>query len=229
MTNRIGHRVRRGHRARAGFTIVELAIASAILLVLAGTLVQSARSMRNSASNASVMESLETRGVRALQRISSDLRRSGFGGGYPHLFVDSGAAGIFAAHAHPPAVKVAEDGEYDFGPNREIVFRLPLDADGDGVPDVDGDGALTWDASEFSYVVVTNAEGVNVLERRVDAGNPVVIARHVERIAFDDSATAGAAAVPLNAIRVQIFFRQADEQGRVARYATETVIWLRNG
>ena len=76
-------------------------------------------------------------------------------------------------------------------------------------------------------MVVTNAEGVNVLERRTDGDNPVTIARYVERVAFDSNATSGGA-VPTGAIRAQIFFRQADEQGRVVRYAAETVIWLRN-
>lgn len=214
---------------RGGFTLVEMSIALVILLVLAGSLTQTSRALKGITITGSIQEALQEDGVRAMRSIIDDLRRSGDLVDYPYLFLDGNANGGFDAHDHAAATKTAVDGEPDFGPNREIVFLLPADADADGVPDVDAAGALEWDATEFSYVVVTDAEGVNVLQRRVDGANPRTIARHVERIAFDDSTTAGLGEVPVDAVRVRLFLRMRDDQGTVHRYSTESVVQLRNG
>jgi hypothetical protein len=146
---------------------------------------------------------------------------------YPYLFEDGDAQVPFADHAHEPAAKEAEVGDDDFGPNREIVLCRPADADTDGVPDVDVDGDLVWSAYEVSYVLVTE-DGVNRLQRRIDAGEPRTVASHVERVTFDDAASSGYE-VPLGAVRVRIWFRTADGTGRLHRYFVESTIKLRNG
>jgi hypothetical protein len=115
----------------------------------------------------------------------------------------------------------------DFGPNREIVFLQPADADGNAVPDVGADGNLVWSPNEISYVVVTGADGVNYLQRRVNAGQPLRIASHVERVVFDDQITSGFA-IPPRSIRVQIFFREPDEEGSLIRYSTQALTRMRN-
>jgi len=126
------------------------------------------------------------------------------------------------------AVHTALPGESDFGPNHEIVFLQPLDADASGVPDIDVDGRLVWDSIEYSYVVVTGADGVNVLQRRSNGAAPKTIAKNVERIAFDDNASSGFQ-IPLDAVRVRIWFRERDSERTLHRYFSEAVVKLRNG
>jgi prepilin-type N-terminal cleavage/methylation domain-containing protein len=214
---------------RGGFTLVEMSIALVILMVLAGSLTQTSRALKGITITGSTQEALQENAVRAMRSIVDDLRRSGDLADYPYLFLDGEADGGFNVHDHAPATKTAVAGEPDFGSNREIVFLLPADADGNGVPDIDANGALEWDPTELSYVVVTDAEGINVLQRRVDGANPRTIARHVERIVFDDSTTAAMNEVPPFAVRVRLFLRMRDDQGTVHRYSTESVVQLRNG
>ena len=229
-------------RNRAGFSVVELAIGMVVLLVLVLGLTRSMVSLRSSTLTGSVDSQLQNMAETAMSSIVSDLRRSGFvapgAAAYPYLFVDGAAQIPYAIHAHAPATHTALPGERDFGPNREIVFLQPLDADDrdpltavptpDEIPDVDGNGDLVWDPVECSYVVVTGPDGINVLERRVNAGTPETIARNVERITFDDNTTSGFQ-VPLDAIRVRIWFRQRDAEGALHRYFSEAVVKLRNG
>jgi hypothetical protein len=226
----------------SGFSMVELAIGIAVLFVLALGLAQSMDSLQSSTITGSADAGLQNSAEKAIAAIVADLKRSGFvapaGAAYPYLFDDGAADVAHAIHAHAPAVHTALAGEPDFGPNREIVFLEPLDADDrdpltvlptpDGIPDIDEDGRLVWDAIPQSYVVVTGPDGVNVLERRVNAGSPKVVARNVERIAFDDNATSGFQ-VPLDAIRVRIWLRDRDSDGALHRYFGEAVVKLRNG
>ncbi len=226
----------------SGFSVVELAIGVAVLLVLGLGLAQSMDSLRSSTITGSVDGQLQIMAEKAIATIVGDLKRSGFvdpdGTPHPYLFVDGAASAPYAIHAHAPAVHTAINGEADFGPNREIAFLEPLDADDrdpltvvptpDGIPDIDADGQLVWDPIPRSYVVVTDADGVNVLQRRVNAGTPTIIARNVERIAFDDNATSGFQ-VPLDAIRVRIWLRDRDSEGALHHYFGEAVVKLRNG
>lgn len=134
--------------------------------------------------------------------------------------------------------------------------RPELDADGDGWPELDGDGdgiltddpadvaalwdptlntihpttGLVWSHSEISFVVVTAADGTSVLERRVD-NNPAtarVLARQVERIQFDTPESSGWT-IPLGSVRVRIFFRTTDRDGRLIKARNEVTVSLRNG
>jgi len=217
---------------RSGFSLPEVLVVSSILLVVGGAVTASLASLRHLTVTGGEVAELAERGERAMHRIIEDMRRSGFadvgGVAYPHLFDDGGAEDPFDAHAHPPAAKEAAAGDPDFGPNREIVFLLPADDDGDGVPDVDDQGRLVWGGDEVSYVVLTGPDGVNVLERRVNAAASVPVARHVERIAFDDATSSGFQ-VPLRSVRIRLYFRDRDSEGRAYRYSRECTVRLRNG
>lgn len=134
--------------------------------------------------------------------------------------------------------------------------RPELDADRDGWPELDGNGdglhtdelvdveqlwdgslntiqpetGLVWSHAEISYVVVVLADGSRVLQRRV-ANDPTtarIVARHVERVQFDTPETSGWA-IPLGSVRVRIFFRSTDKDGRVFRARNEVTVRLRNG
>jgi len=132
--------------------------------------------------------------------------------------------------------------------------RPELDADLDGVPELDGNGdrvhtdepadtvglwdefantiqdnGLVWSHAEVSYVVVVLADGSRVLQRRVD-NDPAtarVIARHVERVQFDTPESSGFQ-LPLGCVRVRLFFRKLDEDGRLHRARNEVTVRLRN-
>lgn len=134
--------------------------------------------------------------------------------------------------------------------------RPELDADHDGWPELDGNGdgsytddvadvdhlwdendntiddqtGLVWAHREVSYVVVVLADGSRVLQRRVDndPASARIVARHVERVQFDTPESSGWA-VPLGSVRVRIFFRMTDDDGRLYRSRNEVTVRLRNG
>jgi hypothetical protein len=166
-------------------------------------------------------------GATTLSSILADLRVSGLAAPYPYLFEDGDADAPFDDHDHAPAQELAAAGDDDFGPNREIVFLRPADDDSDGVPDFEPDGALAWGADEISYVLTTGADGINVLERRINGQPGRVVARFVERVTFDDINTSGFE-VPLGAVRVRIWFRLPDGKGGTFRYSVEATVRLRN-
>lgn len=121
-----------------------------------------------------------------------------------------------------------------------------LDGNGDGVysddmadvdhlwdPDentIDGENGLVWSNTEVGYVVVELADGSRVLQRRLgnDPNTARIVARHVERIQFD-TAESSSFEVPLDSVRVRIFFRARDDGGHVYRSRNEVTVRLRNG
>ncbi|MEM7515806.1 MAG: type II secretion system protein [Planctomycetota bacterium] len=216
----------------SGMTLLETAVVSALLFIVLGTLAQALSGVRSAAAADDVRAELQRQAERAMQSIVTDLRSSGFAsqGGldYPALFDATEPPIEFEHHQHAPVAKAARTHEADWGPNREIVFLLPADDDLDGRPDIDANGELIWDAREFSYVAVTDAEGRNRLQRRIAGASPRNIANSIERIVFDDTTSSGFE-VPLSSIRIRLYLRQTDEAGRMHRYSTEATISLRNG
>jgi prepilin-type N-terminal cleavage/methylation domain-containing protein len=212
---------------RAGFGLVELLIGVAILAVFLGSLAICSSSMLRVGLASDVRSELQETAATTLGTILDDLRVSGVSTPYPYLFVDGNAGAGFDVHDHAPATEHGVPGDEDHGPNREIVFVRPADADDDGEPDFDGAGALAWSADEISYVLVTGLDGINVLERRVNGRSPRTIARHVERVVFDDITTSGFE-LPLDAIRVRLWFRVPDGRGGTARHRIEATTRLRN-
>jgi hypothetical protein len=176
---------------------------------------------------------------------------------YPYVGLVDGvptgpSSASFAIHAHAAPAHAAKVGDADYGPNREIVMvapqftemqrlsngtNIPVGTAPPGgqtvvkiytVPTIDGSGNMAWDGVDYSYVVVTRPDGINYLERRSNAANPTIIAHHVERIAFESNAE-DMFKIPLNAIRVRIWFRERDDNGRMHRAFAEAMVALRNG
>jgi len=212
---------------RPGFGLVELLIGVAILALFLGSLALSSSNMLRMGVASDVRSHVQETAATTLTTILDDLRVSGVTAPYPYLFVDGNAAAPFDAHAHAPAAEHAEAGDDDFGPNREIVFLHPADQDRDDVPDFDGAGDLVWGAREISYVLVTGTDGVNALERRTNDGARRVVARNVERVLFDDITTSNFE-LPLDAIRVRLWFRVPDGNGGELRHRVEATTRLRN-
>jgi len=133
--------------------------------------------------------------------------------------------------------------------------RPDMDVDLDGTPELDGnrDGILSenfddlngiwfpsqnsidpitgvvWGHDEYSVVLTTSPDGVNRLERRVNGSEASarVIATHVERIQVDTPDTCQWT-IPLNSVRVQLFFRRKDSRGTLFSYRAEVVVALKN-
>lgn len=229
-------------RSRSGFTLIEVAIATTVLLVISGALITALNGLRGTAVTGDVTSRLTEAGEKALLRIVEDLRRSGRvnqGTAYPYTFED-GDSPFDDIHDHLPADEHAENGEPDFGPDREIVLLLPRDEDTlgpppvvgvpDNTPDLDGNGELIWGLEQFSYVLETWPDGINRLERRTDGAAPgQVVASWVERVLFDDFNTAPLEIPNSGTVRVRIWLRQPDSRGTVHRWFGEAMVRMRNG
>lgn len=218
--------------ARAGFSLIEMLIGVSVMALLSTMIADSIGSLRRMTLASETRMSLQVMANETLTEMVDELRLSGellIGAKqYPHVF-DAGVPGPeFILHAHAPASGEANPGDPDFGPDREVVFLLPRDADADGRPDINADGSLAWGADEVSFTVVTRANGINVLERRVNGGPPSVVGHHVERLLID-TATSSAFAIPLESLRIRIFYRQIDSNGHLILYSNEAVLALRNG
>jgi len=214
--------------ALRGLGLLELLLAVVVLAIFLGSLALTSSSMLRMSVASDVRSKAQELGATTLLAILDDLRVSGRLAPFPYLFVDGAADAPFDAHDHAPAVEHASAGDPDFGPNREIVFLHPADDDRDGAPDFDADGGLVWGAREISYVLVTESDGVNALERRLDGRTERVLARHVERVLFDDYESSGFE-VPLGSIRARLWFRVPDGAGGFLRHQVEATVGLRNG
>lgn len=217
---------------RNGFSLFEMIISVSLMAMLSGMLIESLANLRSSTIFSENKSSLQVMADKALVEMITELRRSGersnVGKDYPYVFEGGAPAPAFVLHAHAPAGGTSEAGDNDFGLDNEVVFLMPADANADGRPDIDGNGDLDWSADEISYTVVTRADGINYLERRENALNPTIVGHHVERMVIDTSESSGFE-IPLESIRIRLFFRRTDSNGYLVRYSNEAVVALRNG
>lgn len=228
---------------RAGFTVIEVTVATLVLLAVSGALVTALNGLRGAARTADVSSRLTEAGERALLDIVEDVLRSGRvnpgGTAFPYTF-DGGDSPFDDVHDHVAADEHAEAGEPDFGLDREIVLILPRDEDTlgppaavgvpDDVPDLDGNGNLVWSLDEISYVLVTWPDGINRLERRVNGAAPgQIVASWVERVRFDDFSSDPANIGNSGSVRVRLWLRQPDARGTVQRWSGEAMVRMRNG
>lgn len=209
-----------------------MTISTSLLVIVMGSLAWAMTGLRGLVSSGRDRAALQSSGQMALIEMIEELRHSGVvqleGVRYPVIFENGDPGENHPGLEHEPALNHSEPGDPDFGRDREIIFRLPLDQDGDRRPDLDENGELLWSADEISYVVVTRADGENYLERRVNGASPRMLCRFVERLVIDD-AESSAFDCPLGCVRVRLFLRKRDGQGVVHRYLTEGVVALRNG
>lgn len=214
-----------------GYTILEMAISMVILgIVLAGVFSVLAAS-RSIFQTGITLSSLQDQARKALDQITREVRQSGTVindpySPYPYLFVDGNAEGYYEHHWHPPAVSHSSPGDPDYGPNREIVFRMAKDVDGDGLLTSATTGAIEWGPDQISYVVLTTDDGVNELQRRINGVLPVTVVRYVERIVVDDYRTDPE--LTKNQISIVIHMRRTTRTGRLLRTCLSTTVNMRN-
>ena len=224
----------RCNRGRAGYSLVELLAAmvifvgflAAVMAALSDAMVQ-----REVQGTYALMQ-MDAR--RALDRISSELRMSGRIPNpapgqpeYPYTFVNGGALGVYNHPSrHEPAAKHVGPESPAFGDNREIAFRIPADIDGDGLLTSSATGKIEWCDYDVAYVLVTGADGTNTLERWEDGERTDVIARYVERIAFDTINTDPT--IDMNSVVVNVYVARPTAMGVWLEMHVWTVVNMRN-
>jgi hypothetical protein len=128
MRTHLARRTARG--GRAGVTILETVMAMSMVVLMGATLIQALEGTQELAVGNNGRAALEMQADQALEEVVADLRSSGRieldGLLYPYVFDGGLPAPAFAIHEHAPAEENERPGAPGFGPDREIVFRMPL-------------------------------------------------------------------------------------------------------
>jgi hypothetical protein len=185
-------RARGARRTDAGYTAAELAVASAISLIVFGVFTTAITDAIGTTVTTVSSTTLQEDARRVLERLRRDLTMTGpiaaavdpTGTDLPAVFVNGDATGGLAAFAHDqsalaaiaagfapapepdepfsPPPFVAPGNEWEPYGFRDFVFRLPRDVDGDGRI-VTGAGAVEWGPELYGYLVVPRANDPNAL------------------------------------------------------------------
>lgn len=226
--------------AQSGLTLLETSIGMLVLTLMLGSILESMSSMQNMTNQGSAETDLQHSVERAMNRITEDLRTSGFvtlddGRSFPALIEDGATpAGYDQEHSHPVAVKNVPGEDPAFGFDRGLIFVRYADANNDDVPDIhwlaQPKPVVRWEETEtISYSVRTEADGRNALFRTVAGQDSRIVARDVERVVFDTTDTAGPLEVPLGVVRVRLWFYSVNGKGFETRSQAEALVRLRNG
>ncbi|MEZ5978946.1 MAG: hypothetical protein R3F34_12075 [Planctomycetota bacterium] len=202
--------------ARAGHTLIETLIAVAIFPILVGACFISVTASDEDVDLAEERADMLRRADTAMSIVTSTLETTGWvsvgGVDYPWFVEEDDVDDPDAVHPHARAIR-AEQGRTA----REINVVVPLDADGDGWPDLDEDfEAIDWSPERISFALVPDGSGSNALERRVDGQPGRVIARNVRRFVVDDAASSGFD-IPLDCLRVTLELQGARDARQTLR------------
>lgn len=212
--------------ARAGFTIVEVAVTVLLFTTLMSSFVISVNRLGQEHNSNTVQYELARDALEGMRSITSELSRAGFveeaGIQYPSVIRANNYAEFPTfKHDAPHLVHGAQQ-------STQLVYVLPEDADSDGWPELVSNSDPSWGATEFGYVLEPEDDGTNTLRLRGSDGSNRVILRDVARITFESPADTGFA-IPLNAVRVRLELARTTPEGTVLRRQVEEVVRLRNG
>lgn len=224
----------RRRRARRGYSLVELMFSLLIFLsCIVGILNALSDSMYHYSvqGNYAVMQ-MDAR--RALELVARDLRMAGrirpeaYGREYPYTFADGGLLedGSEPAALHAAAARHVPATSPGFGENREIGCKIPIDVDGDGLVTDADTGLVEWSPYDVSFVVATNASGLNQLQRWEDGVCTDIIADYVERVTFDTVRTDPT--IDWNGIVVTVYMAKPTPRGVWLETQLSTTIKMRN-
>ncbi len=233
-------------RPEAGFTLLEVAVSGAVLLIFFVAVFGVMSSTFRAYGEQRTRGALVLDGARALARIQEELKEAGrvtsTGQEYPSFFIDGDATGVFNHYGHSPPVHEAPAGTDANGPSREIAYVVPGDRDGDGYPTQSATGDTEWEARSRAFLVETAPDGVNeLLLATRDEGDDdddddddgpglvtrTVLARRVERAVFDDIASDPT--LGPTTIRVRLYLFARDDAGGPIEVELESSIVMRNG
>jgi len=220
-------------RRRRGFSLVEALVSSFIFVTLMVAVYAALSDALDFHGIQGTFIKMQMDGRRALERMSGELRMTGrfdnpVAGepGYPYVFTNGVASDIFAPLSHPAPVRHLPPGDPASGDVRSIVFKTPEDVDGDGLLTASATGDIEWTDDDISYVLVSDAAGTNILERRVNNVTTDVIARGIERITFDTIDTDPA--VDFDEIVITIYMARQTPRGSWLQANLTTCVTMRN-
>ena len=212
------------NQARAGFTVLESLIAIVIFTTLLGGFLFSVNRMSSFSDATEIEYSLAASGLETVRLISEELGRAGYAtvdGEEMPVFVENGEVqGTFEGFAHEPA----HSGEF----SRDIIYALPLDADGDGWPDLDADGDPVWDPTTYAIQCAPLGDGSDAILQRSSDGDSTIYSLGAASIVFEDPAQAGFE-IPLDSVRFTVTLRGTAPDGSEHEYQAQRVVHLTNG
>ena len=216
-----------------GFSLVEALMSSLIFVALLVAVYSALTDAMSVNDIQGTYVRMQMDGRRALERIAAELRMTGrFDNpapgqpGYPYVFPDGDPFGVFTYLKHDPPARHLPAGNAANGETREIAFKVPRDEDGDGLLTEAATGDIEWCDEDISFALVTDATGMNVLERREDGVTTDILARYVERITFDTIDTDPA--VDMNEIAVTLYMAREAPEGVWLQTNLTTCVTMRN-
>lgn len=225
--------LRRKRSKRAGFSLIEAMMSTFIFLSVLGALYGTISSGHSFVGVQDTLAKMQMDARKTLEHLTDELRMSGWRENpvvlepdYPYIFVNGVAHGSFADESHPAPAQHVAPGNPAFGDVKEIVFKIPVDLDGNGLLTDDVTGDVEWSPWDVSYVLITSPGGVNELVRREDGVVTDILARYVERITFDNIFTDGS--VRMNEITITIYMARPTPKGAWLQTTMSTIVTMRN-
>lgn len=181
---------------RSGLSAIETLVSITILAGFLSAFTAAISSSRGEVALSMTETELRGRAQHALLRIDRVLERTQMGATFPAVFDDATIGDTYDHLRHAGASAGTEV--------REVAFPEPLDADGDGWPDVGAGRDLDWAAAPSALVVEADMNGDNALVH-IDGRSGVrrTIVRGVQAFVVDTAATGGFA-FPLDVLRVRL-------------------------
>lgn len=179
-----------------GFTLIEILLVSAITIVLVGILAATLFQLRSAFQTGDILISLQADARQAISSLAVDLKRTAFN--QMMITQNSPSAGTDI-----------------------IVFRLPSDNNGDGLPDLISD-VLQWDPTDIT--ISLDPANSQLIKTFGSATN--VLANNVKRINFLDHSLMPT--LNIDELKVVLELQKANKEGRVYNYTSTAIIDMRN-
>ena len=226
--------LRRKRNAKlSGFSLVEALMSSIIFVALLMAVYGALGDADSFSGVQGTYAKMQMDARKVLNKMASDLRMTGWVDNadptqpsYPYVFTNGVATGAYACESHVPPVQHVGASSPAFGPVREIVFKIPEDLDGDGLLTDASTGNIEWSNYDVSYVLETDAAGINILYRRENQVITETLARYVERITFDTIQTDPA--VDMNEIVITVYMARPTPKGLWLETNLSTCVTMRN-
>ena len=217
----------------AGFTLIEALISTVIFVLVLGGIYSALIASISYEDFQKTYAEMQMSARRALEKMSSELRMAGRINNpvvgeisHPYIFTNGLAEKNFASLSHDPATQHLAAGNPAFGDCREIAFKVPQDVDGDGQLTSATTGEIEWSPADISYVLVTQSNGINVLQRRSGTTVTDILASHVERMTIDTMDTDPT--IGINEIVITLYMARPDDKGRWLQTNLSACVTMRN-
>jgi len=227
------HTLRKKRRNLGGFSLIEALVSTFIFLAFMAAVFSAVNSSRGFAGVQDTLAKMQMDSRKVLERIGTELRMAGWLDGpavgdppLPYVFFDGNAEAPYSICGHEPAAQHVPATSPAFGDVRELVFRRPVDQDGDGLLTNGTTGEVEWSPYYIAYALITDAGGVNTLVRTEDGVITDIMARYVERITFNTIYTDGS--IAMNDIVITIYMAKPTPRGEWLQTSMSTCITMRN-